>query len=109
MNARRTERWEAGDFARWFRQAAHCTRNETTREKLEALARELEPLDREFIRESARCGGELSDTVKHLGAVADRVGACMRGDLETSECHALWHDMDEVIGEVRSMRSACFV
>lgn len=109
MVTKRMEKWEVSDFQHEFRTLAEQSSDETFREKFRALADELEPFGREFIRENAGCGRDLSAMVEELHGIAARDRYCDRDRGFEGECRSLYHDVDRAMEHARQLRSACFV
>ncbi|MDW7712172.1 MAG: hypothetical protein SCH98_17030 [Deferrisomatales bacterium] len=109
MVTKRREDWDAGDFHGEFRSLAQSSSEETFRGKFHALADELEPLGREFVRETVGCGREMSAVMEELHGIASRDRYCDRDRGFRQECESLYQDVDRAIEHVREMRGACFV
>jgi len=101
--------WEASDYQREFRRLATQSSDSMFQEKFHALADQLEPLDREFIRETASCGHDLSAVMEELQGIAGRDRYCDRDRGFEHECETLYADVDRAIDHVREVRSCCFV
>ncbi|MBI5015530.1 MAG: hypothetical protein HZB55_08555 [Deltaproteobacteria bacterium] len=109
MTNRRMQDWEAGDFSQHFRKLAAASKEKQFQERFAALAGALEPLDREFFRETARCGRDLTAVVENLQRIAGREGYCDRPRGFDTDCEVLYRDVDHVIARVGSLREGCFV
>jgi hypothetical protein len=109
MVPKRTANWDAGDFYQEFRKLARNSTNEVFREKFNALAVELEPLGREFIREQVGCGRNLDSVLEEVQLIAARSGYCDEPRGFDQECEALYRDVDRAISDLRSLREGCFV
>jgi hypothetical protein len=103
--ARRTEHWEAGDYYQEFQRASQSAADEGLRAKMRALAQEVEPLDREFCRETASCGRDMGSALEELQAIAERLDSCGTED----GCRALHPDVDRAIAHLQALRENCFV
>jgi len=109
MATNRFANWEAADYQREFRRLAGEAGDDRFREKFHALADQLEPLGREFIRETATCGHDLSAVMAELQGIAARERYCNRPRGFERECDTLYGDVDRAIEHVREVRSCCFV
>ena len=108
MATTRMESWDVGDFHNEFRSLARKSSDEVFCEKFNALADELEPLGREFMRETAGCGRDLSAVVEELHGIAAKDRYCDRDRGFGQECESLYRDVDRAIEHVREVRGACF-
>ncbi len=109
MATKRMEQWEVGDFQHEFRNLARSSSDEAFCGKFHALADELEPFGREFIRETAGCGRDLGALVEELHGIAARDRYCDRDRGFDQECESLYRDVDRTIEHVRQVRGACFM
>lgn len=109
MATNRFANWEASDYQREFRRMATETNDRQFREKFGALASQLEPMGREFIRETASCGHDLGAVMQELQGIAARERYCSRPRGFEQECESLYRDVDQAIEHVREVRSCCFV
>lgn len=109
MVSKRFTEWEAGDFARHFREAARGTDVEDFRERFGGLAEELEPLDREFLRETAACAVGLGRMMAQMQEIAAREGYCERERGFQGECSDLYGRVEEAAASVKELRERCFV
>lgn len=109
METNRFASWEAADYQREFRRMARNSGDEAFRDKFHALADELEPLGREFIRETAACGHDLGEVLEELQGIAARERYCDRPRGFEQECETLYREVDRAIGRVREVRGCCFV
>jgi len=80
------ENWGVGDLHHEFRRREEEWEEEAFRAKLGALADALEPMPREFVRETAGCGYDLGRFLEELSAIAARNRYCdrtrgVRGDV----------------------------
>ena len=100
--------WDAADYQHEFRRLAAEATDPLFREKFNALADQLEPLGREFIRETAYCGHDLSAVMEELQAIAARDRYCHRPRGFERECDTLYRDVDRAIERVREVRGCCF-
>ena len=109
MATKRMENWDAGDFCKNFRHEAQSSSDDLFREKLNALADAIEPMNREFCEETVRCGRDLSSVMEELQSIAARMGYCSKPRGFGRDCASLYDDMKETIRHVETLRSACFV
>ncbi|MBI5439760.1 MAG: hypothetical protein HY900_00960 [Deltaproteobacteria bacterium] len=107
--AARMEEWDASDFYKEFHAAATSSPDEAFRRKFDTLAKELEPFDREFFRETSRCGRDLGSVMEGLKDIAGRAGYCRRPRGFEQSCEHLFQEVDETIGRIRALRETCFV
>lgn len=109
MKNKRTENWDAGDFGRHFRGRAAASSDGAFREEFARLAETLEPMDREFCRETAKCGRDLSSVIEELEEIAGREGYCERPRGFEAECGGLYQDVDRAIAHIAHVREECFL
>jgi hypothetical protein len=109
MATNRFANWEASDYQSEFRRLAGASSDAAFREKFNALADQLEPLGREFIRESASCGHDLSAVMDELQGIAARERYCDRPRGFERECEILYGDVERAIQHVQEVRTCCFV
>jgi hypothetical protein len=109
MMNKRMENWDAADFGRHFRGRAETSPDAAFKEKFGALAAALEPMGREFCRETAACGKNLTSVMEELQAIAGREGYCERPRGFESECDTLYQEVDRAISHVGSLRDVCFL
>jgi len=109
MATNRFAKWDASDYQQEFRRLASTSTDSLFREKFNALADQLEPLGREFIRETADCGHDLSAVMEELQGIAARDRYCNRPRGFEHDCETLYRDVDRAIDHVRDVRSCCFV
>jgi hypothetical protein len=109
MAVKRTQNWEASDFCREFKKIAVTSPDEMFREKFGALAAELEPLEREFIREKFGCGGNMDAVLEEMQHIAARSGYCSKPRGFERDCQTLYQEVDQAIAHLRSLREGCFV
>lgn len=107
--AKRMESWDAGDFYTAFQTAADQATDPQFQERFRALATAIEPLQREFARETVGCGRDLAEVMDDLAGVAARMGYCERPRGFAQECDALHDRLCRAIASVNSLRDACFV
>lgn len=104
----KTENWDAGDFYKAFEQAAERAADEKFSKQFRDLAKAIEPLQREFEKESIRCSKNTAKLVEHLDWVAAKMGYCEKPRGFEKECEALSRKINEAIGEVDTLRKTCF-
>lgn len=108
MAARMNER-EAGDFYREFHEGSRTSPDRRLSAKLEALAKEIEPMDREFCRQTSRCGHEMGSVLEELDTVAERASRCGHLRLAGGECERLFQEVDAAIAHITSLRETCYI
>ena len=108
MATKRMEEWDAGDFGRSFREAANHSEDPVFSEKFHALADALEPMDREFIHETATCGIDLGEVLTEVNDIASRMGYCSHERGFEQTCEEIYQDVDRVVNHVVSLREVCF-
>lgn len=109
MVAKRMESWDAGDFGRCFRGAAARSTDDTFRKTFSALAETLEPMDREFCKETVGCGRNLSAVLDEVQSIAARMGYCERPRGFEGDCRQLYQDVARVTDRVEALRQSCFL
>ena len=95
--SKRMENWGVGDFPDEFRRRAEESEEEAFRAKLGALAEALEPMHREFVRETAGCGNHLGRFLEELSAIAARNRHCDRTRGFEETCGSPYGDVDGAI------------
>lgn len=108
MATNRMQNWDAGDFSRNFRTAATHSDVEQFREKFSALAGALEPLDHEFLHETASCGVELGGVLDEVRDIASRMNYCDRDRGMQHTCEDIYGDVDRAVGHIENLRQVCF-
>ena len=108
MMSKRMENWDVGDFHDEFRRLAKGSKDEVFRSKFGALADALEPMDREFVKETAGCGHDLGMFLEELAAIAARDRYCDRPRGFEETCGSLYGDVDGAIRKAEEFRSCCF-
>jgi hypothetical protein len=109
MVPKRTENWDTGDFYREFRKLASEAKEGVFSDKFNALAKELEPLGREFIIEKVGCGRKLDSVMEQIQLIRARSGYCRKPRGFEAECGSLYSDVDKAIMDLRALREVCFV
>ncbi len=109
MATKRMENWDAGDFSRSFRSAASDSLDSLFKEKFAALANALEPMGREFCKETVSCGRSLASTMEDVQSIAARGGYCSSPRGFEKDCESLYHDVDQTISKIESLRDKCFL
>lgn len=104
----RTEDWDASDFYVAFRDAAKTAKDDRFREKFNALADAIEPLQREFEKETVRCGKGTASLLEDLQWIAAKMGYCSAPRGFEKECEELYDRLGQAIGKVESLRGSCF-
>ncbi|MEW6488254.1 MAG: hypothetical protein AB1578_10130 [Thermodesulfobacteriota bacterium] len=107
--AKRMEDWDAGQFYAAFHGAAEKAADAKFREKFEALAKAIEPLQREFARQTAKCGPEIGSLMEDLQWIAAKMGYCEKPRGFERECEDLYRRLCQAIAKVNSLRDTCFV
>ncbi len=108
MTSKRTEQWDLGDFQGEFRHLAERSKDGTFREKFGALADALEPMTREFVRETWGCGHDLGALLGDLSEIAARDRYCDRPRGFEETCGSLYGDVDAAIRKAEEFRNCCF-
>lgn len=107
--AKRMEDWDAGQFYVAFREAADMAVDEKFQKKFSTLAQAIEPLQREFARETAACGTEMASLMEDLQWIAAKMGYCAKPRGFEKECAALYQKLEEAVAKVNGLRGTCFV
>ena len=108
MTSVRMQNWDVGDFHHEFRRLAEGSRDEVFRARFGALAEALEPLTREFVRETAACGHDLGGFLEELAAIAARDRYCDRPRGFEETCGTLYDDVDAAIRKAGELQDCCF-
>jgi len=104
----KTENWDVGDFYQAFEQAAERAADEKFSKQLRDLARAIEPLQREFEKESIRCSKDTAKLLELLDGVAAEMGYCEKPRGFEKECGELSRKITKAIDEVETLRQTCF-
>jgi hypothetical protein len=108
MTSERMQNWDLGDYHEEFRRLAEGSRDAAFRERFGALADAIEPLTREFVRETAGCGHDLGGFLQELAGIAARDRYCDRPRGFEETCDALYGDVDAAIRKAEELRGCCF-
>jgi len=108
MTSERMRNWDVGDFHQEFRRLADGSRDEVFRARFGALATALEPLTREFVRETAACGHDLGGFLEELASIAARDRYCDRPRGFDGTCATLYNDVDGAIRKAEELQGCCF-
>ena len=105
----RMEDWDPSDFYVAFQDAAKKAREEKFRKKFEALAAAIEPLQREFERETVKCGAGTVSLMEDLQWIAAKMGYCEAPRGFEKECEQLYERVGQAIDKVTRLRESCFL
>lgn len=108
MTTYRMQDWDAGEFSRSFRTAAQHSDVPEFRDKFSALAAALEPLDHEFLHETAGCGANLGEVLGEVRSIAARMNYCDRDRGLAHTCEEIYGDVDRAVDHVEALRQVCF-